>query len=66
MVRGRRRRDSGAQPGRRAPGPDPGARRLQDQAHGAETIDYKSGIMSQIDVAVRRHVVSQAPQAGGA
>lgn len=34
-------------------------------AHGVETIDYKSGIMSQIDVAVRRHVVSQASQAGG-
>lgn len=34
-------------------------------AHGLETIDYKSGIRSQLDVAVRRHVVSQAGQAGG-
>lgn len=34
-------------------------------AHGLETIDYKSGIRSQLDVAVRRHVASQAGQAGG-
>lgn len=34
-------------------------------AHGLETIDYKSGITSQLDVAVRRHAVSQTSQAGG-
>ncbi len=34
-------------------------------AGGVESIDYKSGISSQLDVAVRRHVVSQASQAGG-
>lgn len=32
---------------------------------GIEVIDYKSGITSQIDVAIRRHVVSQVSQAGG-
>lgn len=34
-------------------------------ASGIETIDYKSGISSQTDVAIRRHVVSQVSQAGG-
>lgn len=34
-------------------------------ASGFETIDYESGVTSQIDVAVRRHVVSQVSQAGG-
>lgn len=34
-------------------------------AAGIDTIDYKSGIHSQLDVAVRRHLVSQTSQAGG-
>lgn len=32
---------------------------------GIETIDYRSGVRNQIDVAVRRHIVSQVSQAGG-
>lgn len=34
-------------------------------SEGMETVDYASGIRSQLDVAVRRHVVTQASQAGG-
>lgn len=34
-------------------------------AASIDTIDYKSGIHSQLDVAVRRHLVSQTSQAGG-
>lgn len=34
-------------------------------AAGIETIDYASGVKSRIDVAVKRHIVSQASQAGG-
>lgn len=34
-------------------------------AEGMETVDYASGVRSQLDVAVRRHVVTQASQAGG-
>lgn len=34
-------------------------------ADGMETVDYASGVSSQLDVAVRRHVVTQASQAGG-
>lgn len=34
-------------------------------AEGLETIDYASGVRSQLDVAIRRHVVTQASQAGG-
>lgn len=34
-------------------------------SEGVETVDYKSGVESRIDVAVRRHVVSQAGRAGG-
>ena len=34
-------------------------------AEGMETIDYASGVSNQLDVAVRRHVVTQASQAGG-
>jgi hypothetical protein len=32
---------------------------------GLTTIDYKSGVRSQIDVAVRRHIVTQTNQAAG-
>lgn len=38
-------------------------RRLQSE--GLTVIDYKSGIRSQTDVAVRRHIVSQVGQASG-
>ncbi|MEG0419028.1 phage minor capsid protein, partial [Gordonibacter sp.] len=34
-------------------------------AAGIETINYKSGISNQLDVAVRRHLVSQTSQIGG-
>ena len=34
-------------------------------AEGMETVDYASGVSNQLDVAVRRHVVTQASQAGG-
>lgn len=34
-------------------------------AAGITTIDYKSGVMNNVDVAIRRHIVSQASQAGG-
>ncbi|WP_277071548.1 phage minor capsid protein [Slackia exigua] len=34
-------------------------------AEGLETIDYASGVRSQLDVAIRRHIVTQASQAGG-
>lgn len=34
-------------------------------ADGMETVDYASGVSNQLDVAVRRHVVTQASQAGG-
>lgn len=34
-------------------------------AEGLSTVDYASGVSSQLDVAVRRHVVTQAGQAGG-
>ncbi|OUO92075.1 hypothetical protein B5F40_01710 [Gordonibacter sp. An230] len=34
-------------------------------AEGMETVDYASGVRNQLDVAVRRHVVTQASQAGG-
>lgn len=34
-------------------------------AEGLSTVDYASGVRNQLDVAVRRHVVTQASQAGG-
>ena len=34
-------------------------------AEGLSTVDYASGVSNQLDVAVRRHVVTQAGQAGG-
>lgn len=35
------------------------------QLANVSTIDYKSGISNQIDVAIRRHIVTQISQAGG-
>lgn len=34
-------------------------------AAGITTVDYKSGVSNSVDVAVRRHIVSQTSQAGG-
>lgn len=38
---------------------------LKLQKSGLTTIDYSSGISNQVDVAARRHIITQVSQAGG-